>query len=110
MTPNPAPQTYEHLLQRAIELITQGQLESVSFTEYVAQSPIADVDYPGFHRLAVALVRGGWHDIAGSPLAETDITTSRMDVGVLAFYQLFGETLLIQLEALSRLIPNDSTL
>lgn len=109
MTPNPAPLTYEHLLRRAIHLITNGELESVSFTEFVAENPVSDVNYPGFHRLVVALARGGWHDIAGSPLAQTDVTSSRMDAGVLAFYQLFGEPLLIQLEALSRLIPNDAT-
>ena len=109
MTPSPIPQTYDSLLQRALDLIINGKLESASFTEFVSENPVEDVDYPSFRRLATALSQGGWHDIAGSPLAETDTSSVQVDVGVLAFYQLFGEPLLIQLEALSRLIPNDTT-
>lgn len=92
-------------LQKAINIITQRELHNADC--YIGWECLDDAP-TDYTRLARALLMGQWKDKEGGFLARMDGRDPELEIdgGVLALYQLLGESLIIQLEALARLIPS----
>lgn len=99
-------QPIKNYLQEAIAIVTEGKITASEQTGFIEiEDPTQD-----YVRLCRALLQGKWRDNNGAELARenTNQFNSQVEIdgGVLAFYQLFGHPFLAQLEALSRLTPN----